>query len=146
MIENLLYLGFILLVEYFSYVSTKEESQNYLAKIFFFISGLCFGYYVARVTKIVANKYAPTYQEDYRKLPRYERDMMSYIDYIRYKSMRYNSDSYYSSVKVVNFDIINHECRGDKLVDTYKYYKTIQGEHQTIQKWKLKLYGLSVIL
>ena len=146
MIENLFYLGFILFVEYFSCVSTKEESQNYLAKAFFFISGLCFGYYVARVTKIVVNKYVPTYQEDYRKLPCYERDMMSYIDYIRYRSIRDNSDLYYSSVKVVNFSVINQECRGDKLIDTYKDCKTIQGEHQTIQKWKPKLHGLSVIL
>ena len=49
MIENLLYLGFILFVEYFSCVGTKEESLNYLANVLFFISGLCFGYYVAFV-------------------------------------------------------------------------------------------------
>ena len=49
MIVNLLYLGFILFVEYFSCVGTKEESLNYLANVLFFISGLCFGYYVAFV-------------------------------------------------------------------------------------------------
>ena len=31
------------------------------------------------MSKIVANKYVPTYQEDYNKLPGYERDMMTYI-------------------------------------------------------------------
>ena len=35
-----------------------------------------------KMSKIVANKYVPTYQEDYYKLPWYERDMMSYIDYV----------------------------------------------------------------
>ena len=50
MIENLLYLGFILFAEYFSCVGTKEESLNYLANALFFISGLCFGlHYVAFV-------------------------------------------------------------------------------------------------
>ena len=44
-----MYLGFILFVDYFSCVGTKEESLNYLANIFFFIFGSCFGYYLAYV-------------------------------------------------------------------------------------------------
>ena len=46
MIETCLRLRFILF-EYFSYVGTKEESLDFLANVLFFISGLCFGYYVA---------------------------------------------------------------------------------------------------
>ena len=49
MIESLLCLGFILLIEYFSCLGTKEESLNYLANVLLFISGLCFEYYVAYV-------------------------------------------------------------------------------------------------
>ena len=49
MIENLLYLSFILFVEYFSCIGTKEESLDYLANVLFFIAGLCFGYYVTFV-------------------------------------------------------------------------------------------------
>ena len=83
------------------------------------------------MSKIVANKYVPTYQEDYSKLPWYERDMMTYINHIKYRTMRDNPDSYFKNVIIVNFDIINHECRGDKLIGTYKDYKTIKSEHLT---------------
>lgn len=56
---------------------------------------------------------------------------MSFIDHIKYGNMRDNPDSYFKNVKVVNFDIINHECRGDKLIGPYKGYKTIKSEHLT---------------
>ena len=84
-----------------------------------------------KMSKIVANKYVPTYQEDYYNLPWYERDMMSYIDYLKCKDMHDDPDSYFKNVRVVNFDIINHECHGDKLAVTYKDYKTIKNEHLT---------------
>ena len=47
------------------------------------------------VSEIIANKYVPTYQEDYYKLHWYERDMMYYIDYLRYKNMRDDPGSYF---------------------------------------------------
>ena len=68
------------------------------------------------MNKIVANKYVPTYLEDYYKLPWHERDMMSYIDHINYRTMRDDPHQYFDSVKVANFDIIHHECRGNKLI------------------------------
>ena len=83
------------------------------------------------MSEIVADKYVRTYQEDYSKLPWYERDMMIYINHIKYRSMRDNPDSYFKNVKIVNFDMINHECRGDKLIGTCKDYKTIKSEHLT---------------
>ena len=52
------------------------------------------------MNKIVANKYVPTYQEDYFKLPFYERDMISYIDHVNYKTMRDDPDQYFDDVKV----------------------------------------------
>ena len=52
------------------------------------------------MNKIVANKYVPTYQEDYFKLPCYERDMISYIDHVKYKTMRDDPDQYFDDVKV----------------------------------------------
>ena len=58
-----------------------------------------------KTNKIVANKYVPTYQ-DYYKLPWYERNMMSYIDCIKYRTMRDDPDQYFDNIKVVNFDII----------------------------------------
>ena len=33
--------------------------------------------------------------------------------------------NYFFKKKVINFDIIHHECRGDPLHGTYKGYKTI---------------------
>ena len=66
------------------------------------------------------NKHVPACQEDYSKLP-------TFIDHIKHKSMRDNPDSYFKNIGIVNFDIINHECRGDKLIGTYKDYKTIKG-------------------
>ena len=43
--------------------------------------------------------------------------------------MHDDPDTYFKNAKVVNVDIINHECRGDKLTGTYKDYKTIKSEH-----------------
>ena len=47
--------------------------------------------------------------------------MMTYIDHTKY----------INNVKVVNLDIINRECHGDKVIGTYKDYKTIKSEHLT---------------
>ena len=83
------------------------------------------------MSKIVAKKYVSTYQEDYYKLSWYERYMMSYTAYLKYKDMHDDPDSYFKNVRVVNFDIINQECRGDKLAGTYKDYKRMKNEHLT---------------
>ena len=80
---------------------------------------------------IYANKYVPPYQEEYGKLHWYERNMMSYIDYLKYERIKNNADVCFKEVKIINFDIINHECRGDKLQRSYKDYKTIEGSHLT---------------
>ena len=57
--------------------------------------------------------------------------MVSYIDHRKYKEMRDDRDHYFKNVREINFDIINHECRGDKLQGTYKDYKTIKNENLT---------------
>ena len=36
-------------------------------------------------------------------------------DYLKYQEMAEDFDYYFKNKKVVNFDIINHECRGDRL-------------------------------
>ena len=51
------------------------------------------------MSKIVAGKDVPTYQEDYHKF-KYKRDMMPYIYHIKYKSMRDDPDTYFKKVKV----------------------------------------------
>ena len=39
--------------------------------------------------------------------------------------MKDNSKEYFKKAKVINFDVINHQCRGDKLQRTEKEFKTI---------------------
>ena len=39
--------------------------------------------------------------------------------------MKDNPKEYFKKAKVVNFDVINHQCRGDKLQRTEKDNKTI---------------------
>lgn len=46
------------------------------------------------MSKYFAGSYVPKYQEDYFKLPWYERDMMTYIDWSEYKDMANNPDFY----------------------------------------------------
>ena len=45
-----------------------------------------------------------------------QHDLMTYIDDLKYDNFVVNDmDSHFSDVKVVNFDIIHHDCHGDKL-------------------------------
>ena len=81
------------------------------------------------MSKIFAGSYVSKYQEDYFKLPWYERDLISYIDHLKYKDMSDDLDSYFKNAQVVSFDIIHHECRGDELKGTYKDYRTIKNKH-----------------
>ena len=37
-------------------------------------------------------KYVPEFSEDYGKLPWYERDFITYIDWLKYKEMKDNPD------------------------------------------------------
>ena len=53
---------------------------------------------------------------------------MSYIDRIKYRTIRDDPDQYFDNVKVVNLDVIHQECCGDKLISNYKDYKTIKKE------------------
>ena len=63
---------------------------------------------------------------------------MSYIDLIKYRTMLDDPDQYFDKVKIVDFDIIHHECPGDKLIGNYKDYKTIQ-ELNRYPKEKIKV-------
>ena len=52
--------------------------------------------------------------------------MMIYIDYIKYRTMHDDPDQLID--KVVNCDIIHHDCRGNKVIGNHKDYKTIKNE------------------
>ena len=51
---------------------------------------------------------------------------MGYFDDLEYKDMSKDPSKYFENKKVVNFDIIYHECRGDPLQGTYKGYQTVK--------------------
>ena len=42
--------------------------------------------------------------------------------------LRGDPDQHFHNVKVVTFDLIHHEYRGDKLIGNYKGYKKIKNE------------------
>ena len=43
----------------------------------------------------------------------------------KYEKINENKKEYFNLAKVVNFDIINNECRQDPLENSVKYYQTI---------------------
>ena len=54
---------------------------------------------------------------------------MGYFDYLDYQDMSKEPTEYFKNKKVVNFDIIHHECRGDPLNGSYKDYHTVKSNH-----------------
>ena len=50
---------------------------------------------------------------------------MTYIDDLKYDRLVNHVNSHFSSAKVINFDIIHYQCRGDKLENPQQYYETI---------------------
>ena len=67
------------------------------------------------MAKFLGSSYVPKYQKNYFDLPWYERDVMNYYDHLKYQEMTKDNDYYFKNKKVVNFDIINYECRVDRL-------------------------------
>ena len=57
---------------------------------------------------------------------------MTYFDYLDSKEMADNPTKYFRHKQIVNFDIIHHECGGDKLKNLYK--------HKTVKQEELKNY------
>ena len=55
-------------------------------------------------------------------------DLMTYFDDLKYNEFAKNTDSYFENVKLINFDIIHHECRGDKLQNPERCYRTIRSK------------------
>ena len=72
----------------------------------------------------LGNKYVPEYAGNYFSKPWYERDLMGYFDYLDYQEMSNQPTKYFEQKKVINFDIIHHESRGDPLQGSYEGYQT----------------------
>ena len=70
------------------------------------------------------NKYVPDYVSP--DLKWYERDgFLTYIDQLKYSEFSKNPDGSVKNAKVVNFEIIHVQCRGDGRKFDDKYYQTV---------------------
>ena len=47
----------------------------------------------------------------------------------KYEKIKENKEEYFIQAKVINFDIIHHECRGSPLENSVKHYETIYQEN-----------------
>ena len=48
-----------------------------------------------------------------------------YFDYLDYKDMSDDPDNYFQNKKVINFNIIHNQCRGDRSQKSNKDHKTV---------------------
>ena len=61
------------------------------------------------------------------------KEVFSYYDQLKYKKTIKNTDKYFQIVRVKNFDMIHHLCRGDPLEED-------MNEHLTVKNNDLKKY------
>ena len=68
------------------------------------------------------NPYVPRY------VPPKERDFCNYFDQLKYEEILKNPNHYFRNVKVINFDIINHDCRDDPLEKNLKEHFAVKNK------------------
>ena len=71
-----------------------------------------------RTTKYPVNCYIPTKIEN-------AHDLHSRLNKIKFDEITKDFDYHFKNCYVTNFDLIHHECRGDKLNHSRKFYQTI---------------------
>ena len=72
-------------------------------------------------TIINVNNYIPFY-------PTYKDNLDDTLLRNKYEKIRKNKKEYFNKANIINFDIINHESRGDELQHSKTYYETIYKE------------------
>ena len=70
---------------------------------------------------IYRTQYIPKYT------PPKKRSFYSYFNDLKYEQTIRDPDIYFKNVKIINFDLIHHQCREDPLLKT-------ENEHYAIQK------------
>ena len=72
------------------------------------------------------NNYIPEYVPE--DLPWYKKDgLMTYIDQVKCQDFLRDPDGHFKNTKVINFDIIQRQGRGEKLPeDLLKKYQTVE--------------------
>ena len=66
------------------------------------------------------NSYIPLYH------PPEERDFFTYLDDITYEKVMKDPNHFIRNARIINFDIIHHEYRGQPLENSYRYYQTLK--------------------
>ena len=79
--------------------------------------------YLPKTRKILTNGYVPSRPIYHNEFDRGDLDM--HLKQVDYNKILSDPDEYFSKVEFINFDLIHHQCRGDKLQNSKKYYETI---------------------
>ena len=72
-----------------------------------------------RTTKYPVNSYVPT------KVRETDKDLDLKLKEMKYNDIVKDCDFHFENCYITNFDLIHHECRGDKLQFSRKFYETI---------------------
>ena len=72
-----------------------------------------------RTTKYPGNSYVPT------KVTETDKDLDLKLKEMKYNDIVKDFDFHFENCCITNFDLIHHECRGDKLQFSRKFYETI---------------------
>ena len=72
-----------------------------------------------RTTKYPVNSYLPT------KVTETDKDLDLKLKEMKYNDIVKDFDFHFENCYITNFDLIHHECRGDKLQFSRKFYETI---------------------
>ena len=72
-----------------------------------------------RTTKYPVNSYVPT------KVTETDKDLDLKLKEMKYNDIVKDCDFHFENCYITNFDLIHHECRGDKLQFNRKFYETI---------------------
>ena len=76
---------------------------------------------------LLTNSYIPTRPKKYnQQQDRFDLD--DRLNQMKFDEIIENSDSYFENVKLSNFDLIHHECRGGELSFSKKHYQTLYKE------------------
>ena len=73
--------------------------------------------------KILTNSYVPTRPKFYNEHGK--GDLHTWLQQETYNQIISNSYKYFEKATITNFDLIHHQCRGDKLTHDRKYYETL---------------------
>ena len=77
---------------------------------------------------IYRTQYIPKYT------PPKKRSFYSYFNDLKYEQTIRDPDIYFKNVKIINFDLIHHQCRGDPLLK--QKMNTMQFKNQAYQKYQ----------